>query len=193
MTNAEKNIKRVFDVFFASLGLIVFGWFIIVLAIISKLIIGGSGFFKQKRVGQYGKLFTIYKIESIHPTEAVKQNPDMSKWGELIRTYKLDEFPQLINVLTGSMSFVGPRPDLPGFADRLPKSTRQVVLSVKPGITGPATLRFRNEEELLRNKKNPQEYNYMVIWPQKTELNLKYVLEYSFWKDIFYLRKTFFI
>lgn len=191
LTKTEKNIKRVFDVFFACLGLLLIGWFILLTAIISKIAIGGNGFFKQKRVGQYGKLFTIYKIETIHPKEAIKEKPDISRLGQFIRNYKIDEFSQLWNVLEGAMSFVGPRPDLPGFADEL-EGEAKIILSVKPGITGPATLHFRNEEAVLKAQENPETYNREVIWPQKIELNIQYVKEYRFKKDIQYLYKTFF-
>ncbi len=191
MTKTEKNIKRVFDVFFACIGLLLVGWFILLTAITSKIVIGGNGFFKQKRVGQYGKLFTIYKIETIHPKEAKKEKPNISKFGQFIRNYKIDEFPQFWNVLEGTMSFVGPRPDLPGFADEL-EGEAKIILSVKPGITGPATLHFRNEEAILKAEENPEAYNREVIWPQKVMLNIQYVKEYRFIKDIQYLYKTFF-
>ncbi|NVK51718.1 MAG: sugar transferase [Flavobacteriaceae bacterium] len=191
MTNTEKNIKRVFDVFFACIGLLLVGWFILLTAIISKIVIGGNGFFKQKRVGQYGKLFTIYKIETIHPKEAIKENPKISKFGQWLRNAKIDEFPQLWNILEGTMSFVGSRADLPGFADKL-EGEAKIILSVKPGITGPATLHFRNEENILKAQKNPEAYNREVIWPQKVAINIQYVKEYCFTKDIYYLIKTFF-
>lgn len=191
MTTTEKNIKRVFDVFFACIGLLVVGWLILFMAIISKIVIKGNGFFKQKRVGQFGKLFTIYKIETIHPEEAKKENPQITKFGTFIRKHKIDEFPQLWNVLQGTMSFVGPRPDIAGFADQL-EGEANIILSVKPGITGPATLHFRNEEELLATQKNPEAYNKEVIWPQKIAINIQYVQKYRFTKDIQYLYKTLF-
>lgn len=191
MTNSEKNIKRGFDVFFACVGLLLIGWFILLSAIFSKIAIGGKGFFKQKRVGQNGKLFTIYKIETIHPKEATKEIPNISKLGQFIRNYKIDEFPQLWNVLEGTMSFVGPRPDIPGFADKL-EGDAKIILTVKPGITGPATLHFRNEEAILKAQENPEAYNKEVICPQKVILNIQYVKEYRFMKDIHYIFKTFF-
>lgn len=191
MTATEKNIKRVFDVFFASIGLFILGWFILLMAIISKIDINGNGFFKQKRVGQHGNLFTIYKIETIHPEEVKKESPHITRFGQFIRKYKIDEFPQLWNVLKGTMSFVGPRPDISGFADKL-KGEATLILSVKPGITGPATLHFRNEEELLQAQVNPEVYNKEIIWPQKVALNIQYVKEYRFTKDIQYLYKTLF-
>ena len=191
MTSVEKNIKRVFDVFFAGIGLIILGWLIIFSAILSKIMIGGDGFFVQNRVGQYGKLFTIYKIETIHPKEATKETPYISALGQFIRKHKIDEFPQLFNILEGTMSFVGPRPDVIGFADKLEGEQRKII-NVKPGITGPATLFFRNEEELLKTHDKPEEYNKEIIWPQKVALNIKYVNEYSFIKDIYYIYKTLF-
>lgn len=191
MTNSEKNIKRGFDVFFACIGLLLLGWFILLMVIISKISIRGKGLFKQKRVGQYGKLFTIYKIETIHPIEAKKQQPKISKFWQWLRNYKIDEFPQLWNVLEGTMSFVGPRPDIEGFADQLEREAK-IILTVKPGITGPATLNFRNEEALLKAQKNPEVYNKEVIWPQKVALNIQYVKEYRFIMDIHYIFKTFF-
>jgi len=191
LTSVEKNIKRVFDVFFAGIGLIILGWLIIFSAILSKIMIGGDGFFVQNRVGQYGKLFTIYKIETIHPKEATKETPYISALGQFIRKHKIDEFPQLFNILEGTMSFVGPRPDVIGFADKLEGEQRKII-NVKPGITGPATLFFRNEEELLKTHDKPEEYNKEIIWPQKVALNIKYVNEYSFIKDIYYIYKTLF-
>ncbi len=166
MTTSEKNIKLAFDVFLACIGLFLLGWFILLMAIISKKAIRGNGFFKQKRVGQYGNLFTIYKIETIHPEEAKKENPQITKLGIFIRKYKINEFPQLLNVLEGTMSFVGSRPDIVGFADQL-EDEAKIILSVKPGITGPATLYFRNEEELLATQENPEAYNKEVTWQQK--------------------------
>lgn len=191
MTRVEKNIKRVFDVFFSSIGLILLGWLILLIAIISKIFIKGNGFFTQKRVGQYGKLIIVFKIETIHPEEAKKENPYITKLGRFIRKIKIDEFPQLFNILEGTMSFVGPRPDVLGFADKLVGEQR-IILNVKPGITGPATVYFRNEEKLLNEHKNPQKYNKEIIWPQKVAMNMSYVNEYSFKKDLYYLIKTLF-
>jgi lipopolysaccharide/colanic/teichoic acid biosynthesis glycosyltransferase len=106
-----------------------------------------------------------------------------------LRTAKIDELPQLLNVLVGQMSFVGPRPDVPGFADALVGAER-VILSVRPGITGPATLRFRNEEEILSLQSDPEAYNREVIFPEKVRLNRQYVESYSFWADLKYIYLT---
>ena len=111
--------------------------------------------------------------------------------GRFLRNYKLDEFPQLWNVLIGRMSFVGPRPDVPGYADRLQGEARK-ILELRPGITGPASLYFRDEEDILAKAENPQEYNDTILWPKKTELNLQYCREWSFWKDIGYILVTIF-
>lgn len=192
MTDIDKNIKRGFDVFFSFFGLLLFGWLILLLALISKVFIKGNGFFKQKRIGQLGELFILYKIETIHPEEAKKKKQLITKMGRFIRKMKIDEFPQLWNVLEGKMSFVGPRPDVSGYADKL-KGKERIILSVKPGITGPATLCFRKEEELLKNQQNPEKYNREIIWPQKVLMNVKYVNEYSFMKDIYYIYKTLFL
>lgn len=103
--------------------------------------------------------------------------------GAKLRMYKIDELPELWNVLIGDMSFVGPRPDVPGYADKLEGEAKRVLL-LKPGITGPASLKYRNEEELLAEQDNPIEYNDKVIYPDKVRINLYYLDHYSFWKDI---------
>jgi lipopolysaccharide/colanic/teichoic acid biosynthesis glycosyltransferase len=192
MTDIDKNIKRGFDVFFSIFGLLLFGWLILLLALVSKIFIKGNGFFKQKRVGQFGELFILYKIETIHPKEVKKEKQYITKIGQSIRKLKIDEFPQLWNVLEGKMSFVGPRPDVLGYADKL-EGEERIILSVKPGITGPATVYFRQEEELLKIQENPEKYNREIIWPQKVAMNIKYVEEYSLLKDLYYICKTLFL
>jgi lipopolysaccharide/colanic/teichoic acid biosynthesis glycosyltransferase len=111
--------------------------------------------------------------------------------GRFLRRAKLDELPQLINVLKGDMSFVGPRPDVPGFADALTGEDR-VILSVRPGITGPATLRYRDEESLLAGAEHPEQYNREVLWPDKVRLNREYVRQWSFRGDMVYIWRTIF-
>ena len=111
--------------------------------------------------------------------------------GKFLRRFKLDELPQLWNVFIGKMSFVGPRPDVEGYADKL-EGDAKLILELRPGITGPATIYFRNEEELLANVENPQEYNDTVIWPEKVKLNLEYLDNWSFWKDVGYILVTLF-
>jgi lipopolysaccharide/colanic/teichoic acid biosynthesis glycosyltransferase len=148
----------------------------------------------QERVGENGKLFTIIKIKTMYPekkgsTITTANDKRITKSGRFFRKYKIDELPQLINVLKGDMSFVGPRPDVPGYADKLEGEDR-IILSVKPGITGPASLKYKNEEEILASVKNPKEYNDKVIWPDKVRINKKYIKNWSLKKDIEYIIKT---
>lgn len=145
------------------------------------------GIFTQERIGYQGRRFTIYKIRSISKANTVPIN-----WFErTIRESKLDELPQLYNVLTGTMSLVGPRPDLPGYADVLNGEDR-VLLSIKPGITGPATIKYKNEDQILANQTNPDHYNDTVIWPDKVQINKEYIRTWSFNNDLRYLYRTFF-
>lgn len=116
-------------------------------------------------------------------------DPRITKSGRILRKTKIDELPQLFNVLLGDMSFVGPRPDVSGFADRLTSDNR-LILSVRPGITGPASLKHRQEEITLAEKEDPERFNREVIWPDKVRINLRYVIEFSFWKDLKYIAKT---
>ena len=149
---------------------------------------GGPVLFIQKRVGQHGRLFSIYKFRTMHVnhggnTISVKGDSRITSLGSALRKYKLDELPELWNVLKGDMSFVGPRPDVPGYADKL-EGKERVILSVKPGITGPATLKFSNEEELLALQSDPEKYNDEVLYPQKVRINLDYIEHQSFFTDI---------
>lgn len=149
---------------------------------------GGPVVFKQKRVGQHGRLFTMYKFRSMtigHSgnSVSVKGESRITPLGAKLRKYKLDELPELWNVLIGDMSFVGPRPDVPGYADKLEGESRKVLL-LKPGITGPASLKYRNEEELLAQQEDPQKYNDEVLFPDKVRINIEYLDHWSFWNDI---------
>lgn len=149
---------------------------------------GGPIIFKQRRVGQYGRLFTMYKFRSMTVSHSgssvsVKGESRITPLGAILRKYKLDELPELWNVLIGDMSFVGPRPDVPGYADKLEGENRRILL-LKPGITGPASLKYRNEEELLAEQKNPQKYNDEVLFPDKVRINIEYLDNWSFCYDI---------
>ena len=115
----------------------------------------------------------------------------ISKSGSIFRKYKLDELPQILNILSGNMSFVGPRPDVPGYADCLQGEDR-IVLKLKPGITGPASIKYKNEEKILAAQINPQEYNDTIIWPDKVKINKTYYNNYTFSKDIKYILQTIF-
>jgi lipopolysaccharide/colanic/teichoic acid biosynthesis glycosyltransferase len=187
--------KRLFDIFFSALGLAVLCIPFLFVAICIGLTSPGPVFFRQKRVGRKGKTFFVVKFRTMftdaerHGTITTSSDDRVTPVGRLLRRYKLDEFPQLWNVLIGKMSFVGPRPDMPGYADRLEGMAR-IILELRPGITGPASLYFRNEEELLASEKDPKKYNDTVLWPKKVELNLAYVENWSFWKDIGYILIT---
>ena len=127
-----------------------------------------NGFFTQVRIGQHGKPFLIYKLRTLH----LKTNKT-SLWGRMLRKTKLDEIPQLLNILKGEMTLVGPRPDVAGYADNLDEAN-QIILKLKPGITGLASLKYRNEEHILSQQPNPQHYNDEVIWPDKVRVNKWY-------------------
>jgi len=195
MDNSNKVIKRVFDLFFALLFLLVFWWVIIILIIVSTIDTGEMGLFSQARVGKNAFFFQIYKIrtmksnKSILTTVTTTHDNRLTSFGKFLRKYKLDELPQLMNVLKGDMSFVGPRPDVLGFADQL-QGEDKIILSVRPGITGPASIFFRNETFLLGEQENPEKYNLEVIWPKKVSINRKYIKEYSFGRDLYYIVQT---
>ena len=190
-------LKWLFDKLASLFGLLFLSPVLLVVAILIKVKMPGPVLFCQKRVGQYGKLFTVYKFRSMTvKAEASVASRDsdatsiasteqnrITPLGEKLRRYKLDELPELWNVLKGDMSFVGPRPDVPGYADQLQGEERD-ILKLKPGITGPASLKYRNEEELLASVDNPAQYNDEVIFPEKVKLNLYYLKHYSFIKDI---------
>lgn len=140
--------------------------------------------FKQTRIGKEGRPFTIYKLRTI-PKGKIQPNA----WGRFLRKTKLDELPQIINILKGEMTWVGPRPDVPGYADQL-KGEDRIILTVKPGITGLASLKYRNEEQLLAQQSNPLQYNDEVIWPDKVRINKWYVENRSFKLDLLIMYYT---
>ena len=158
--------------------LFVFFGICITILLITAIDTKSNGFFLQERIGQYGKKFTIYKLRTLH-----SQTHQLSCWGKFLRNYKIDEFPQLLNIIKGDMTFVGPRPDVPGYADLLEGDDRKILL-LKPGITGLASLKYRNEETLLASMPNPQEYNETIIYPDKVRLNLLYLKNKSIWLDL---------
>lgn len=182
-------LKYIFDRLMSLIGLLVLCPVLIIVAVVIKLKMpGGPVIFKQKRVGRNGKLFTMYKFRSMtvgHGGSSVSVSGEsrITPLGAKLRHYKLDELPELWNVLIGDMSFVGPRPDVPGYADQLKGKDRE-VLKLRPGITGPASLKYRDEEDLLATKEDPQRYNDEVIFPDKVRINLYYLHHYSFIKDI---------
>ena len=182
-------LKYIFDRLAALFGLLILWPLLLIVTILVKIKMpGGPAFFVQKRVGRNGKLFTMYKFRSmtVHHSGSsisVKGESRITPFGAKLRKYKLDELPELWNVLIGDMSFVGPRPDVPGYADVLTGEDGE-VLKLRPGITGPASLKYRNEEELLAQQADPIRYNDEVIFPDKVRINRYYLHHYSFIKDI---------
>lgn len=182
-------IKFFFDRLMALIGLLILWPVLLVVAILIRVKMpGGPVIFKQKRVGRNGKLFTMYKFRSMTighggSSVSVAGESRITPLGAKLRHYKLDELPELLNVLIGDMSFVGPRPDVPGYADQLKGKDRE-VLKLRPGITGPASLKYRDEEDLLAKQSDAQKYNDEVIFPDKVRINLYYLHHYSFIKDI---------
>lgn len=183
------TIKYFFDRLMALIGLLILWPVLLIVAILIRIKMpGGPVIFKQRRVGRNGKLFTMYKFRSMTvghggSSVSVAGESRITPLGAKLRHYKLDELPELWNVLIGDMSFVGPRPDVPGYADQLKGKDRE-VLKLRPGITGPASLKYRDEEDLLAKQADPQKYNDEVIFPDKVRINLYYLHHYSFIKDI---------
>ena len=183
------NLKWIFDRLMALIGLLFLWPVLLVVAILIRIKMpGGPVIFKQKRVERNGKLFTMYKFRSMTvghggSSVSVAGESRITPLGAKLRHYKLDELPELWNVLIGEMSFVGPRPDVPGYADQLKGEDRE-VLKLRPGITGPASLKYRDEEDLLATQSDPQKYNDEVIFPDKVRINRYYLHHYSFIKDI---------
>ena len=193
----QKILKRGFDLVTSFIGLILFSWLIFIAFLIASIDTKGNGFFTQKRVGRHSKLFDIIKIRtmrkdiSFNTCVTTDLDPRITAVGRFFRKTKIDELPQLINIFLGKMSFVGPRPDMPGFADKLEGEDR-IILSIRPGITGPATLTFRDEEKILSIQDDPENYNMKVIFPEKIRLNKEYIKNYSFFLDLKYIFKTIF-
>ena len=205
-------LKFVFDKVVSLVGLIVLSPLLLIVALLIKWKMPGPILFCQQRVGRYGRIFTVYKFRTMtvkaeasvasRNSEATsiasQEQSRITPLGEKLRRYKLDELPELWNVLKGDMSFVGPRPDVPGYADQLQGVDCEVLL-LRPGITGPASLKYRNEEDILEAVDEAlqkgrsglpmgittvQEYNDNVIYPDKVRLNRYYLHHYSFIKDI---------
>ena len=183
-----KALKYIFDRVTAFVGLLFLWPVLLIVAILIKIQMPGPVLFIQERVGKDGKLFRCHKfrsmiVEHTGSSVSVAGESRITPLGAKLRKYKLDELPELWDVLIGNMSFVGPRPDVPGYADKLQGDDR-IILSLRPGITGPATLKYRNEEELLATVDNPQQYNDTVIYPDKVRINRYYAEHYSFAKDL---------
>ena len=191
-------LKWIFDRTVSFIGLLVLWPLLMVIGICIKLrMTDGPVLFRQQRVGWHGRLFTLVKFRTMTVNHggsyiSVAGESRITPLGAFLRKYKLDELPELWNVLKGDMSFVGPRPDVPGYADRLSGEERR-ILDVRPGITCPATLKYRNEEELLAAQADPAAYNDGVIWPDKVRLNMEYAENHSFIGDIRIILQTLFM
>lgn len=182
-------MKYIFDRLCSGLGFLIISPVLLVVAILIKIKMpDGPVIFKQKRVGKDGKLFTMCKFRTMTVSHSgssvsVAGESRITPLGAILRKYKLDELPELWNVLIGDMSFVGPRPDIPGYADNL-KGDDRLILKLRPGITGPASLKYANEEELLATVQDPIKYNDEVIFPDKVRINLDYYYNHTFRGDI---------
>ena len=190
-------MKRVFDFLVSLVGLFLLIPLLILLSLLIKFTSKGTIFFIQERVGENGVFFKMIKFRSMQMiqdsdiTISVKGDMRVTKVGSFLRKYKLDELPELWNVLVGDMSLVGPRPDVPGYADFLKGEDRN-ILKLKPGITGPASLKYANEEEILSRQENPKEYNDEIIYPDKVRINLDYYYQSNLWIDIKIIFATIF-
>lgn len=190
-------LKYCFDRLVSLIGLILLLPVLFVIALLIKTQMpDGPVLFKQVRIGKEGKPFTIYKFRTMHSDSSgssvsVAGESRITTLGAKLRKYKLDELPELWNVFVADMSFVGPRPDVPGYADTLVGEDKE-VLKLRPGITGPASLKYRDEEEQLATVDNPQEYNDEVIYPDKVRINRYYLHNYSFIMDIKIILSTVF-
>jgi len=194
LMNLTLIFKFIFDRVFALIGLLLFWPILLVVSIIVKISSPGPIFFTQKRVGLNGRLFIIIKFRTMvvndgKNTVSAKNDCRITPIGLFLRKWKLDELPELWNVFVGDMSFVGPRPDVPGYADKLQGESRK-ILDMRPGITGPATLKYIDEEEILTTVDNPQKYNDEVIYPDKVLVNLKYYYKQSVIEDIYIIILT---
>ena len=197
-------IKRIFDLFFSIAGLMFFMPLFFIVSILVKLDSKGPVFYLQERVGRDGLLFKIIKFRSMITDQnsgssiTTANDNRITTIGKIIRKLKIDELPELLNIIKGNMSFVGPRPDVPGYADLL-KGEDRLILKLKPGITSLASLKYINEEAILASVEDPIRYNKDIIFPDKVKLNLNYYYNHNIWIDIkvifatvFYILKKIF-
>lgn len=196
MNKFNKAVKRIFDFICSTLGLIILSPFLIIIAIRIKTDSDGPIFFRQIRVGEKNKEFEILKFrtmvvnaEKLGRQITVGNDSRITKIGAFLRKYKLDELPQLINVFKGDMSLVGPRPEVPRYV-KLYNDKQKKVLQVKPGITDLASIRYRDENELLGEAENPDEFYINTIMPDKLALNLEYINRNNVFIDIYIILKT---
>ena len=192
-------MKRVFDIVASGIGLLVLSPLFLLGAVWIKLDSPGPVFYRQVRVGRYNRDFRIFKFRSMRVgsdkgslVTIGGRDPRVTRSGYFIRKFKIDELPQLINVFIGDMSLVGPRPEVRHYVDYWTKEQLH-VLDVRPGITDPASIKFRNENELLEKAEDPEKYYIEVIMQEKLRLYLEYVEKHGFWYDIKLIFKTFWV
>ncbi len=192
---SQRFMKRSLDIVISTIVLGFTWWLIVIAYLIASLETRSNGLFVQTRIGRNKKPFLLLKIKTMSPlkdyttTITTSSDPRITKSGGWLRRTKIDELPQLINVLLGSMSLVGPRPDVAGYADKL-EGDDALILTLRPGITGPASLKYKNEEEILSVQTEPKRYNDEILWPDKVRINRDYLDSWSFWGDLAYLWRT---
>ncbi len=190
-------LKRSFDLATAVAILLCTWWLIVLAWAWARWETGASGFFRQDRVGRGGRIFRVVKIRTMRAATSdrssvtVRGDSRVTRSGAVFRRWRIDELPQCFNVILGDMSIVGPRPDVPGFADLLEGDDR-IVLTVRPGITGPATIKYREEESLLALTSDPERFNREVLFPDKTRINSHYVKHWSLGEDLRCVWRTVF-
>lgn len=191
-------MKRIFDIFFSIIGILILAPFYIIISILILVDSKGGILYKQERIGKGGNIFKVFKFRTMRPDSFSKgaltvgsRDPRITNIGYYLRKYKLDELPQLFNVLFGDMSFVGPRPEVKKYTD-LYNAEQRKVLSVRPGITDYASIKFRNENDLLSISDNPEQLYISKIMPEKLELNMKYINDNNVFKDVKIIFDTFY-
>ena len=187
LSRGNNMVKWIFDRALSLLAIMVLLPVLLLVAAVILLANGAPALYIQERIGQNGKTFKLIKFRTMHGEEespiAASELNRITRVGRWLRRTKIDELPELLNIFVGDMSFVGPRPDVAGYADKLEGDNRR-LLAMKPGLTGVASLKYRDEEDLLAAQPNPQEYNDKVIWPDKVRLNLLYMEQQSLWLDV---------
>jgi lipopolysaccharide/colanic/teichoic acid biosynthesis glycosyltransferase len=191
-------IKRLLDIVASFIGLLLLSPVLLIIALLIKRDSPGPVFFRQERIGQYGKSFHIHKFRTMtvaQPSTAMQitvgQDARITRIGAFLRHYKIDELPQLIDVLKGSMSLVGPRPEVPKYVALYPEAVKSIVLSVRPGITDLASIEYRSESELLGKSSNPEQTYIEEVMPAKLAYCVQYVEQQSIWLDIQIIARTF--
>jgi lipopolysaccharide/colanic/teichoic acid biosynthesis glycosyltransferase len=192
-------LKTLFDIFFSFVGLVLLSPLLLIVAFLVKLSSPGPVFFRGERVGKNGKIFKIYKFrsmivsaEEMGGSSTAADDPRLTKIGSFLKKFQLDELPQLINVLKGEMSLVGPRPEVPFYVDMMTEKEKNVILSVRPGMTDLASLWDFHEGEVLKGSSDPEKTYMEKIRPEKIRLQIEYVKKHSFWLDLKIILKTIF-